>query len=394
MAASAKQVAELLFQLRSARSPLAKVRVLQQAWQVVHALTPSDRLEVATALGFEGAESVVDRLASERGGLTPELLHDLLARAEDTDPERTRELAQQLRDPQRRKNLLERGLEEVETFLATGSWPGPQPASSAAPPPAPAAPARPVAQTSTSGSPHPPMASGPGLASPGAPPAHAGTVPGRPSPPPAPPVPMQPVPPTATAERSTPKLEREPSRPAPRPAATPQSARSSPPTVPTAEAPPSADSRSDREAAAWIADLHAAPSVLARLWILRDNLPALAGESVGAIRQVLDAFPEPWARRRAIAAMLGAGVPEALADGLKLIDDLAAPHDRRWCLAVLARSRELTPADLDSVVARFGTGVVGRLFASRCRTQREGRAGDERDPHTLRSRRMSPRAPR
>jgi hypothetical protein len=386
--ASAKQVADLLFRLRSARSPLSKVKVLQQAWQLLHGLTPSERRQVATELGFDGADSIVDRLAAERGGIAPQLIHELLDKAEGTDPEQVRALAAEMRDPQRRKNLLDRGLGAVETFVVTGSWPGQataspvppadtlatQPVDSAPPPPPPGAgPPRPPATTAATaaGAPPPP--------SPVAPPAAARS--------------ERPGPPRMTSQRPDPVPEREPLPPAPRPAEarlswSPPSAR------PAGEVAPHAGILSDHGHAGWIARLRAAPSVLVRLRLLHENVPGLADENVDTLRQVLEAFPEPWAGRRAMLALLGSGIPAPVADAIALIDELQAAHDRRWCLTVLAGSRELSPADLEKVITRLGPGVPGRLLAARLRST-AGRPDDrEATSATPHPQGASPRASR
>jgi len=317
----ASQVAALLFQLKSATSPLARVRAVAQAWRLLRAMSPHDRKKVAMELGFEGAEGLVERVAAEHGGVPPEDLRDALRAAGAGDPEDVERLVRELRDPESRKGALQRGLETLESFLVHGGAagsdtpaPGPEPDASevppatATPPPRPSSARRPV-------------------------PARAGRA-------------------AAATEPAAPRSPRRAAQPAPAP---PREAegwaavrRASPAaadrfTAAPAPAPSASGSVGERPA-----------GVLACLARLRRSADGLRTATPAELRAAVEACGPEWARRRALLALIDAGAITESEVALGLIGGLASPAARRWCLNAFARH-----AGLDDAARAAAAAVLG-----------------------------------
>jgi hypothetical protein len=102
----------------------------------------------------------------------------------------------------------------------------------------------------------------------------------------------------------------------------------------------------------------AAPSVLSQLRVLQRELSGFKGSSVATLRELIEAFPDGWARRRALCALFEEGIPAESHDALELVSCLDRELDRRWCLGLLAhrgklRGSVLTRA-LDLVASPYG----------------------------------------
>jgi outer membrane biosynthesis protein TonB len=112
------------------------------------------------------------------------------------------------------------------------------------------------------------------------------------------------------------------------------------------------------EAKAVMGAMGAAQSVLSQLRVLHRELSGFKGSSVATLRELIEAFPDGWARRRALCALLEEEIPSDASDALELISCLGRDLDRRWCLGLLARrgvlhGSVLTRA-LDLVDSPFG----------------------------------------
>jgi hypothetical protein len=97
--------------------------------------------------------------------------------------------------------------------------------------------------------------------------------------------------------------------------------------------------------------LTGAASPTARFHLLRRHLEEARGLPPEEMRSVIEAFPDGWARRRALLELLRSGSPGALRDALGLIESLGAERDRAWCLGALADDRAPTGPDRDSLLA-------------------------------------------
>ena len=82
-------------------------------------------------------------------------------------------------------------------------------------------------------------------------------------------------------------------------------------------------------------ELRSTPSLTGRFRLLRLHADRICAAPADAVRDILDAFPEGWARRRALQALFRAGVPESREAALALVRELERPTDRRWCLRML-----------------------------------------------------------
>lgn len=128
------------------------------------------------------------------------------------------------------------------------------------------------------------------------------------------------------------------------------------------------EKRRSKHAADWTSEVGERPaSVLRRLRRLRERRDQLAVAPVDAIRTALDAFPEPWARRRALCFLLAEGIPAATDDALDLIADLHRATDRRWCLGVLGERGDLLGDRLDRALEMLDSPAARRRLVTRAR---------------------------
>ena len=75
----------LLFELQTARSPLAQAKVLARAWRTLRELSPTDRRLLARHVSFDGAEEMLEGLGTRKGGWAPAMLLQILSNARDTE---------------------------------------------------------------------------------------------------------------------------------------------------------------------------------------------------------------------------------------------------------------------------------------------------------------------
>jgi hypothetical protein len=301
--------ADLLAQLREARSPLARVRVVARAWRAVRSLTPQQRLDVAARLGLDGADDLVEAIAAHQGTTPPADLMKAVNEVQKMDPATLRSITARVRDPRQRGQVMGEGLKALESALVgPEGQPAPAPGPKSPPAPAPPKPA-PAPQA-----PPPPAQAAVPIAAPT-------PAPAAPAPQPPPPAPTPVVPPMAPPAVV----------PAPRPAPARAAAPSPEPIVPAR--------------GALAEQLAALPALTTRFRHLRRHLDQVRRLSAAELRGVLDVFPDGWARRRALSELIAAGVPAQTADALSLLDVLQSPGDRAWCLGTLADTRKLSPEE-------------------------------------------------
>ena len=288
------ELAALLLALRSAPSPRARLSLLFRAYRQVKRLSPQERAQLALHLGVEGAGDVVERLAERHESVPVEPILGLLHRVEEGDPAQLRGLVGRLRDRRQWPGLVQEGLAAAAKVAAPAPPPRPEP------PPATPVPVSPV-------------------------PVSIVTPPPRPAPPPPPepspsPLPEVPEPPLAAPEppvTPAPALEVMPPAPPPSPV---------PPAAPPPRAPSPLAVASPRPQAApeLAARLRASRFLTRRFRALRQGLSGLEGASPAQLGEVLSAFPEGWARRRALQTLSRAGLSVA-----PLVAELPA-RDQRW----------------------------------------------------------------
>src|SRR5215213_1623122 len=127
--------AELLAQLRDAKSPLARIRVVTRAWRLLRNLSRQDRLMIAAQVGIDGADDLVEAIATHQGTTPPAELIGALNNLQRVDPATLKSLATQMRDPRQRGQVVAQGLKAVEAALI-----GPETKPAPPPPIPPAAP--------------------------------------------------------------------------------------------------------------------------------------------------------------------------------------------------------------------------------------------------------------
>jgi hypothetical protein len=327
MATPPNLAAELLAQLKEARSPLARIRVVTRAWRLLRNLSRQDRLAIAAQIGIDGADDLVEAIATHQGTTPPAELIGALNNLQKVDPATLKSLATKMRDPRQRGKVVAQGLKAVESALI-----GPE-TKPAAPLPSPPKPA-PAPVTVK------PAATWPTR--------EAAPAPAPPAPAPAPvpaPVAVKPA---------------EPPKPAPAPVAAPAPPPPAPVPVPVRPPEPAAPVRS-----ALAEGLAAVPALTARFRLLRRRIAEVRRLSPGDVRAVLEAFPDGWARRRAFVDLIEAGVPERTADILSLMDALQSPGDRSWCLGTLADARALSPSERAALLESAPTAAGRRRLELR-----------------------------
>jgi hypothetical protein len=341
----------LLFELQTARSPLAQAKILARAWRTVRELSPTDRKLLARHAGFDGAEEILEGLARKKSGVAPAMLLQVLSNARGTDASTLRNIMSAFRDPSRRDEAVSQSLDLVADLMRDEESAAEvgetldgeetlEPAVEETPDEAlealRAAEGQEEGDLDKTGK-STPLETEPRFEI-------------EPDTPPEPP-------PALSVPAVVPESEPIPGKPEPikplavdwsrwdstderlHPASTPR------PEIRPAFSTPGAP-RIGRVAAA--ATVGVESSVLARLRALQRALPELAGSKVAALTELIEAFPDGWARRRALSALIEAGIPENAEDTVTLVASvLGRELDRRWCLRVLAARGDLRGASLD-----------------------------------------------
>jgi hypothetical protein len=323
MAPAPNTLPELVQQLGATFSPFERLKILSRAWAVLRAMTPQERLIVTSQLGLDHADEVLDAIVKRSGHEASPTLVSMIERAQMKGTTHLPALISDLRDPRKRMERLRQGAQAaVEEALAddppAAPVPGPKPVPT---PPALLAPPVPV-----------PVA---------APPEPVAV---SPSPPPivAPPIAVPPI-------AALPVVELPP-----------------PPKPPAPPAPPAKTVADDGLAGKLIE----ASSLTARFHVLRHHLAEAKGLPADGLRAVVEAFPDGWARRRALVELLRTGAPAALGDALGLVEVLGSERDRLWCLGTLASTlaetrRALNPQDRETLLAAAPSPTARRRLEQR-----------------------------
>lgn len=343
-----RDLLDLIVQLREAKSPLARVRVVARAWRTVRALTPKQRYEIAVHLGLDGADDLIEAIAAHAGTTPPPELMQAVNQVQKMDPATVKAIAARVRNPQQRSEGIRQGLKAIEDVLA-----GPEPA------PAPKAPAQATPSWLPKGaSPTPPAPAPPPPPAPPVVARPATSWPLReaaPEPKPAPAPTPAPAPVAAPAPAPPP-----PSPPPPAPVPVVTAPAPPPPPAPQWDPPRPAAPEPPRELAApvrtGLADhLGSIPALTARFRHLRRHVDQARPLPVAELRALLEVFPDGWARRRALSELIEEGVPARATDVLSLVDVLQSPRDRAWCLGTVADTRTLSAEERDALLQAAAT---------------------------------------
>ncbi len=359
----------LLNQLRNTPQLSERLRLVARSYRALRDLHPADRRRVAAELGFEGAEQLVEQLA-RRGGASPARLLEVLRRAESEDPGTLKRLLRGIVDPERRPSLIEHALDGAADWLAgedsegaggREGEPTPTPAGTtdtlAAALGAAVRDAEESGRDLCEGAEEPtddrPTDLGVAPAPPSSVPAPEELPTARRAAPPVPQPgrgPAHPRPP----KRSAPAARERRREPAPGAAQLP-GAEAKPHTTELGELPPADEGTPDR-----------APLVQ-RLRRLAKGSGRLTGAGLAELDRLLQTFPAGWARRRALEALLRAGIPTRIDEALILVGRLATPGERMWALTTLAACRELDDDERERLLAEAGSPILARRLRLRLR---------------------------
>jgi len=357
-----RQLTALLHELQHARSPLAQARVLARGWRTVRELSPTDRRLLARHAGFEGAEDILEGLSQRKGGLAPAMLLRVLGNARGTDSSTVSELLAAFRDPQRRDEAISLGAELANDLLA-------EPVAEEVPEEiSEAIEELQAVEESIIETPEEALAALNALeaeeeANVDEPPASASapeTNDSREAE-------TEAVPP----QRSEPQPEPKSSPPPPKPPVVDWSrwhdatASRRPAPVPRQEVRPSVSEVGSRrfEARAVMGAMGAEQSVFSQLRVLRRELSGFTGSSIATLHELIETYPDGWARRRALCALFEAGIPAETRDALELVGCLGRELDRRWCLGLLARKGDLRGALLSQALDLVDSEFAKRRLA-------------------------------
>ena len=356
---TSRKLNTLLFELQTAGSPLQQAKILARGWRTLRELSPTDRRLLAKHTGFDGAEEILEGLA-KRGGLSPAMLLRVLANARSTDGTAVGELLSAVRDPLRRDEAVTRGIDLAHDLLADPEDVGeddPEEVGEAL------GELRVVDSVIEEG-PEEALAALSALEEDDED-AEVEEPAGIPDPEP------QAAPETEPPPEPEPEIE--PSEVVP-PIVDWSRWQTTSPTQRAAPTPPAQTfepvddvvlRRFDPELV--MGALGAEPSVLSQLLVLRRKLAGIAGSSVDTLRELVTSFEDGWARRRALAAILEAGIPESAGDALELVTTLGRESDRRWCLGILASRGDLEGRRLDQALDLVSSSMSRRRIESAAR---------------------------
>lgn len=328
---------ELLQQLKRTFSPFERLRILGRAWILLRQMSPQERLTVASQLGLDNADELVEAIAARSGTKASPVLLSMIDQAQKKGTAHLPQLISDLKDPGKRTERLREGVMAAEAALIGEPTqappqrpvlPPPLPPSALQPPPIPIA------------APAPPLVSQP--SSPPAAPAPVATM----AAPPSPPV-VHEKPPVAPAP-----AEARPSPPSPLPPAPPPRPKPAPepPAQPTEAAP--------------TVEIEPPLHLVDRFRRLRRTASDRQRFTASTLRSLVESFPDGWARRRALVELLRSGSLPVLQDALALLDTLGSERDRLWCLGTLA-TRELAATDREALLAAAPSPTARRRLERR-----------------------------
>lgn len=341
-----RQLNALLFELQTAQSPLAQAKILARSWRTVRELSPTDRRLLARQAGFDGAEQILEGLATKKAGFAPAMLLQVLNAARGTDGAEVSQLLAAIRDPSRRDEAMSRGADLVAELLHEPEHAEPSGDVAADEPvvqgpegtPEEALAALNALDVETTPREIPPSEADPRVSGddpvPPRPAAPAATRTVKPQPKPRP---ARKTPPRVARSAGWDSLDETPHRDQPDDGNR----------IGSGEVSTAVPAASRFDAGAVFATLGASTSSFSRLRVLDREIEGFRGSSLETLRGVLDTFPDGWVRRRALAALISGGIPSDPQRALELIGGLEREIDRRWCLGALARRGDLKGAVLE-----------------------------------------------
>jgi hypothetical protein len=314
----------------------------------VRDLSPTDRLAVAKELGFDGAEQLVQQL-SRRGGASPAMVLELLEQAEAATPEEIAAVMRDASNPEGRRSLGERFLNAAKHWVADlESWEDPQTSTDqdAKPTDVEDAEVYGEPETMTPVMEEALVDDATGVWEPEFPgegieqefeldaevvvESEAMTLPPPPPPPDADSVPAKKE--AVDHEQPTKDVDESPDLVAePQPSDEP-------------------DDTQEFEVSVLLDRLEESSSMVRRLRELREAASFLAAADRSELQAVLTAFPDGWARRRALESLFRAGVPRGFETAMTLVAQIEDPAQRAWALSTLSATRPLNPNQIEEIL--------------------------------------------
>lgn len=287
----ADELLNLRRELAAASSPLQRMQMLARSWRSVRQLSPAERKQLAKAVGADGAEGVLDRIAARKGRVGASFLVPSLEKFRGLDPDALGRLIEALRDPERRRQVMEKSAAAVGDVLIE----------------------EPTEEPET----EPAIEDQEDL--------------------------------EAEVEVVEAEVEVEPVPPPPPLAPAPiEVAAVLPPPVPVPAKPATPVVAPDEELE--FEEVRCAPTLGRRLAQARRAMNDTPGWNPIRIRALLDLFPQDWARRRVLVEALKRGLVEDTSQAIDLIGSLESRASRRWCVSFLSHQRELTETERQALL--------------------------------------------
>jgi hypothetical protein len=272
------------------------MQVLTRSWRTLRQLSPAERKQLATAVGAEGAEDILGKLAAYKGRVGPAFLAPALEKFKGMDPDALGRLIDVIRDPVQRREVLQKSARAVGEVLNDE--------------PVGASEEQPVVDDQPEAEPEPDVEVDVDVES-------------------------------ADSHQATERTALE----------------EQPPKIPTVE--PYPESPVDPPGhvvvpppleTSCIEHVRDAPSLRHRLALAREALQGAEGWTVDQLRALIEVFPQDWARRRILVDMLKRRIPRDLAQAVDLVESLETRASRRWCVSLLLH--EWQPSETDRHVLR------------------------------------------
>lgn len=307
--ALADELLNLRRELATAGSPLQRMKMLARSWRTLRQLTPAERKQLATAVGADGAEDILGKLAAHKGRVGPAFLVPALEKLKNLDADALARLVEVVRDPDQRREAMRKSVRAAGDVLIEE----PDKASEEEPTVdveldnALEVDIEPVAQPEAEEARQDE-------------PAHEDQLPDVPT-----------VAPRSEPPIVLPRHEVVPPPPPPRSETAPRR--------PVSIAP------QESGAAPELERVRAAPTLVRRLALAREALQDADDWTVDQLRALIEIFPHDWARRRIVVEMLRHRTSGDLAQTIDLVESLESRASRRWCISHLLHEWELSESE-------------------------------------------------
>ncbi|MCU0241515.1 MAG: hypothetical protein MUF51_03725 [Vicinamibacteria bacterium] len=111
------ELSRLLREVKVARTPLDRLRLIGSSWRLLRAMTPGERSDLAVRSGIVGASEIIERLATSQGGHTPLVLMDALRQFKSLTPGDVRWVVKRLQESDGVQQMIATGIEALKKEL-------------------------------------------------------------------------------------------------------------------------------------------------------------------------------------------------------------------------------------------------------------------------------------